>query len=165
MRRFLAMCVASAVVLLPCVGDAAGSSDTTGAGERGVAAVGGALVGVPSGMALIGGVAAGPLSLKVSGGYWGRNWNGIQADLGWTFDPEGLLTQGIFLVGGTYRVNPRLLNDQGDPVSTLRQDHYLGLAYEADYSGFFLQAGLAKGWGDYPNPEVVLQAGYLITFP
>ena len=153
------------MMLLPRIGDAGERSDSAGTGGRGASLLIGPIIGAPSGVALMGGVVAVPFSLKVSGGYWGSDWNGIQADIGWVFDTEELLTQGLFLVGGTYRVNPRLLNDQGSTTKTIRQNRYVGLAYEADYAGFFLQAGLAKGRGDYPNPAVLLQAGYLMTLP
>jgi len=144
---------------------AATPADTTGVDESNVAFVVGPLIGVPSGMALMAGMVAGPLSVKASGGYWGSDWNGIQADIGWVFDNEGVLTQGVFVVGGTFRVNPILMNGQGMPAKTIRQERYVGVAYEAEYSGFYLQAGLAKASGDYPNPELLLQAGYLISFP
>ncbi len=153
------------LTVLGTIARADAPSDSTAADSRRGAFVIGPLVGLPAGIGMMAGIETAPLSVKVSGGYWGKDWNGIQADLGWLFTTEGLLTQGVFIVAGTYRVNPRLPNDQGLVVSTIRQNRFVGIAYEADYAGFFLQAGLARGWGDYPNPQGLLQAGYLISIP
>ncbi len=163
MIRFVVLCLVVAELMLRAPAAVAGESDSLETRAPRVSYLFGPVVGVPSGVALMGGIIAPPLSVRLSGGYWGSDWNGLQADVGWVFDAEGLLTQGIFVVAGTFRVNPRLLTDQGMLVKSVRQDRYVGLAYEVDYSGFFLQAGLAKGRGDYPNPEVLLQAGYLIS--
>ncbi len=165
MKSIQAVCLCLAFLLIHGFARAAGSSDTLAASGRSVHPILGALVGMPSGLAVTGGVVAEPLCVKVSGGYWGSDWNGVQGDVGWVFDTEGLLAQGIFIVGGTFRANPRLLNGQGELVRTSRQERYIGIAYGIDYAGFFLQAGLANAKGDYPNPAVLLQAGYLITLP
>ena len=165
MKSVEAMCLCLAILLSHGIVHAAGPPDTSTASARSARLILGALVGVPSGVAVTGGVVAEPLCVKVSGGYWGSDWNGVQGDVGWVFDSEGLLAQGIFVVGGTFRANPQLLNGQGELVRNIRQERYIGLAYGVDYAGFFLQAGLAKGMGDYPNPAVLLQAGYLITIP
>jgi len=151
--------------LLSGVVNAATPVDTAGLDESNVTVVVGPLIGVPSGVALIAGIVAGPVSVKASGGYWGDDWNGIQADIGWVFDHEAVLTQGLSVVAGVFRVNPILMNEQGTLAKTVRQERYVGVAYEANYSGFYLQAGLAKASGDYPNPELLLQAGYLIPLP
>jgi hypothetical protein len=165
MIRIVVLCLVVAGLVLRAPAAAAGQSDSVEVPAPGVSFVVGPLIGVPSGIALLGGIVAAPLSVKVSGGYWGSDWNGVQADIGWVFDADGLLTQGCFLVAGAFRFDPLLPGDQGTMKKSIRQDRYVGLAYEVNYAGFYLQAGLAKGRGDYPNPEALLQAGYLISFP
>jgi hypothetical protein len=41
--------------------------------------------------------------------------------------------------------------------------HRVGAAYDAYPSGFCIQIGLARCRGDYPNPQLVMQFGYLFA--
>jgi hypothetical protein len=119
-------------------------------------AVGGG-IGSPAGVTLIGGYYVAPIAFRVSGGYWHEGWNGIQGDFGVTLTRSSSLNMGISLVVGKFSVDP--VDDRGE--KQLFSQHYVGLAYDMYLSGFFLQAGLGTGNGDYPNPQALLQLGYL----
>lgn len=41
---------------------------------------------------------------------------------------------------------------------------YVGLTYDVLIGGFFLQVGMGYGRGDYRNPQLLLQMGYLFDF-
>ncbi|HNE56437.1 MAG TPA: hypothetical protein PK079_24965 [Leptospiraceae bacterium] len=41
---------------------------------------------------------------------------------------------------------------------------YVGLTYDILVGGFFLQVGMGYGRGDYRNPQLLLQMGYLFDF-
>ena len=41
---------------------------------------------------------------------------------------------------------------------------YVGLTYDFLLGGFFLQVGMGYGRGDYRNPQLLLQMGYLLDF-
>lgn len=41
---------------------------------------------------------------------------------------------------------------------------YVGLTYDLFVGGFFLQLGMGYGRGDYRNPQLLLQMGYLFDF-
>ena len=133
--------------------------------DQSIVFVAGPSIGVPSGITLTAGIIAPSITLKASGGYWGKNWNGVQIDVGLVFANDGIFSHGVSLLIGTFRTNPLVVDMQGNSVSAVRQERYVGLVYEADYGGFFLQGGLGIGRGDYPNPELLFQAGYLIALP
>lgn len=119
----------------------------------------GAGVGSPSGVCLIGGYDAGLFAGRLSGGYWKKGWNGVQADIAINFIRSSSLAMGASLLGGRFVVNP--LNERGE--EQLYSVRYLGVAYDIYLAGFFLQAGLAGGKGDYPNPQAIIQVGYLFA--
>ena len=124
---------------------------------RGYFVFGGGL-GSPAGVCVIGGFYTQPIVLRLSGGYWKRGWNGIQCDLGTSLSSGESFAAGISLVGGIYKADPLDENR----VERRYSERYLGLAYDMYLAGFFLQAGLAAGKGDYPNPQAIVQFGYLI---
>jgi len=124
----------------------------------------GAGVGTPAGISFTAGGYLAPLFLGVSGGYWGTRWNGFQGDIGVLFNSSPGFAHGISVVGGVFRANPVIANAGGAAKETDRIVHYVGAAYDAYLSGFYLQIGLAHGRGDYPNPQLLMQFGYLFAF-
>ncbi len=123
-------------------------------------AVFGPAIGSPSGISLIAGYYFDPVALRVSGGYWGKAWNGAQGDIGITLSQSAWLAQGISFVAGMFKVNP-IVGDTQVQQRQPKSERYMGLAYDAYLSGFFLQLGLGAGKGDYQNPQLLLQCGYL----
>ncbi len=128
-------------------------------------AVIGAGIGSPSSIAIIAGLYSSGWSAKISGAPWGPNWRGIQASITVPFNHQDRFVHGIALVAGSFRLNPVLTDDNGVSRETIRTGRYIGLAYDVLYAGFSVQAGLGTGSGDYKNPQLLLQCGYLITLP
>lgn len=119
----------------------------------------GSTLGTPSGISLNAGFFAKHFSLKVSGGYWKKNWYGYQVDAGYLFNRTGKLIQGISIVSGSFEAVNQY--NSGNPGSSAQQK-YIGTSYDAYYAGFFLQAGLGFGIHPYPpNPQLLFQFGYL----
>jgi hypothetical protein len=120
----------------------------------------GAGFGMPSGVAIVGGYDFGPVGLRVSGGGWAKGWYGVQGDLAVHFNRAAPFAHGMSIIAGRFGANP--LNDQGEKI--LKTQKFIGITYDVYLSGFFLQAGLAFGNGDYPSPDGVYQCGYLFEF-
>jgi hypothetical protein len=117
-------------------------------------------IGTPSGAALVGGYDFGPLAIRLSGGGWSRGWYGAEGDLAIRFNRGSTFAHGISIIGGRSGTNP--VNEQG--TEDRKAQSFLGVTYDVYLSGFFLQAGLAFGRGDYPSPDAVYQFGYLFEF-
>ncbi len=120
----------------------------------------GSTIGTPGGISVNTGFFAKHFSLKLSGGYWGKDWYGYQVDAGYLFIRTGELLEGISAIAGGFdAINLKI---SGNDRSFLQQD-YIGAAYDAYYAGFFLQAGLGIGLHPYPpNPQLLFQFGYLL---
>ncbi len=129
--------------------------------DDGNSAVLGVVIGAPSSIALVGGYDAGPVALRLSGGAWGKGWYGAQADVSVIFSRSGSFSQGLSVLAGQYGTKVVSLDDQLQEVTQFNKQKYLGIAYDAWFSGFFLQVGMGHGWGDFPNPNLLFQFGYL----
>ena len=123
----------------------------------------GAGIGTPAGFTFIGGIYFAPLAVRVSGASWGPRWNGFQADLSLVFNHTSNFAQGLSLVAGVFRTNPVLPDASGTLVEQSKSDHYVGGTFDMYLAGFFFQIGLAHGRGDYPNPQLLVQCGYLFA--
>jgi|GEM_PF-2156723 len=123
--------------------------------------IGGA-IGSPFGLSFVGGVQKKPLSYSISGGFAGKNWYGVQCDVSKPIIETGELTQSIALIAGVYATTVYTTDSEtGSKIKQHNKQNYIGLAYDVNYSGFFLQAGLGAGKGDYANPQLLFQFGYL----
>ncbi len=117
----------------------------------------GFFVGTPSSVGFRGQLAVGPLVVRLSGASWGKAWWGYQAAAGVIVSEAGGLMQSIDMIAGRFANDTK---DENGVVQHLREE-YLGIAYDVTYAGFFLQLGLAGGRGDYPNPQLAYQVGYM----
>ncbi len=117
----------------------------------------GAVLGAPSGVALMGGLDVGPLAVRLSGGSWGKDWSGIQGDLAFHVIRSSSLDIGLALIGGEFQ-NIVATNQAGRQYT---RQQYGGLACDVSLAGFFLETGLASGPGQYSNPQFTFQFGYL----
>lgn len=117
----------------------------------------GAAIGSPSAIAAIGGYYFGPLAVRVSGGYWSKNWYGVQGDLSVNLSRIGTFSQNLSLVAGRFGIRSYDSNDS----RLLKTQNYVGVAYDVNYTGFFMQLGAGFGNGDYKNPQLLTQFGYL----
>ncbi len=119
----------------------------------------GAVLGAPSGIAVVGGLDLGQVTIRLSGGSWGKNWNGAQADLAYNVIQGPSLDVGIGIFGGEFQniVPP------DSPATQFANQRYYGLALDVSLAGFLLQTGLATGPGGYQNPQFTFQFGYWWT--
>ncbi len=124
----------------------------------------GAAVGSPSNIVLVGGVSYGLAALRVSGGSWGDHWDGMQGDVGINFSRTGSLVQNLSFVIGQFETKVKYQNLAGRDLYSVNDEHYFGVCYNVDYSGFLLQVGMASGTGDFPNPQFLFQFGYAFHF-
>lgn len=120
----------------------------------------GVTMGAPSGLSVLGGCSFADFGLRVSGGSWGKNWNGVQGDLSYSFVRSSPLTLSISVIAGQFQ-NKTYDTQQGGQYV---QQKYYGLGYDMSMAGLFLQAGLATGPGEYSNPQFTFQFGYLWEF-
>ncbi len=122
----------------------------------------GAFIGSPSGIGAAGGLYLGPLAVRVSGASLGHGTDGIEGDIGIALTKSDHLIQDISVVAGSYHTSVSTTAAGGGDLHTTQR--FVGAAYGVYYSGFFLQAGLGKGTGDFPNPELIYRFGYLFSF-
>lgn len=120
----------------------------------------GATLGAPSGISVLGGFYFTDFGMRISGGSWGKNWNGVQGDLSINFLRRSSFVMSISVLAGQFQNKPTDTQQGGQYV----QQKYYGLAYDMYLAGFFLQTGLATGPGEYSNPEFTFQFGYLWEF-
>ena len=139
--------------------DVEAKDDTSGARFLAI----GAGIGTPSGITFLAAGYLAPIALRVSGGYWGEHWNGVQGDIGILFNSSSSFAHGISVIGGVFRTNPITVSADGAQEEVSKMVQYIGAAYDVYLSGFFLQIGLAHGQGDYPNPQLMMQFGYLFA--
>jgi hypothetical protein len=132
-------------------------ADSSSSGSEGILAVG-AVIGTPSGVSFMGGYYFKNFAVRLSGGSWGKEWNGFQGDLSYNLTRSSSFSTNVSLIGGQYG---NTLKDVSLGESVKRQ-RYWGLAYDVYLSGFFLQTGVGFGSGDYPSPQFLFQCGYLI---
>jgi hypothetical protein len=125
-------------------------------------AVLGAGIGSPSGVVLVGGYYCSPFALRLSGGSWGKSWNGWQADLGVNLSRGSFFAQGLSLIGGRWTANPVLPDKQGMLAEQVETQSYLGIAYDMYVSGLFVQMGLAFPRQPAGPAEAAVQLAFLI---
>ncbi len=122
----------------------------------------GGYIGSPSRAGLTGGFYLGPMALRLSGASFGRSDDGLEGDIGIALTKSDRLIQDVSVVAGFYHASlSSASSGGGDRDMTQR---FVGVAYGVYYSGFFLQAGIGRGTGDFPNPELIYRFGYLLSF-
>jgi hypothetical protein len=122
----------------------------------------GAAVGSPAGLSVTGAFLTEPVSFRISGGAWGKNWYGVQAAASWTFFRGEQFSHGLSLLVGRFGTQTYIDAEKGYDV---RSESYVGAAYDMNLGGFYLEAGLGLGPGaapGFPNPVALFQAGYLV---
>jgi len=110
----------------------------------------GAALGTPSGINLSAGYWFGVLGTRVSGGFFGDDFIGIQGNLGIKLHDDYTHSSVIAAVAGWSEMLPN------------RDEKYYGVVYELNYRGLFLQCGFAVG--DRGHPYFMGQVGYMYRF-
>ena len=88
------------------------------------------------------------VGLRVSGMYYGQETNGVQLNLGLRLSDNFKRRHALFIIRGASKID----NDEWT---------FLGLVYNLNFKGFFLETGLTFGEGDYSKPQIALQIGYM----
>jgi hypothetical protein len=111
----------------------------------------GANIGIPSVLNIAYGHWFGPVGLRMSGLYLGRDAQGVQFNLGFKLSDNPKRSHSLAAVAGT-------------SVMDGSEWDYAGIVYNLNIRGFFLEAGLTAGSGDYASPQATLQLGYMHRF-
>lgn len=154
-RLLAILCIAVLPVTAPAQSEVRGETSS----EDGRIMIG-AGIGMPAGASLIAGYDFGPIALRATGGGWAKGWYGAQGDVAINLNRGMWFAHGVSIVMGRFGSNP--VNAEGEKV--YKSQHYVGVTYDMYLAGFFLQAGLAFGKGDYPTTDGMFQFGYLYTF-
>ncbi len=92
--------------------------------------------------------------VQLSAGYIGSDTFGLEA--GYRFyTNEKSLIRSVQVIAGTAK-----FEDLSYP-NDRRVWHYVGVSSTLQYGGFFVEPGLSVGSGDFTNPQLVLQGGWL----
>ncbi len=98
------------------------------------------------------------LNLRIQGGYIGTAY-GIQANIGINLSKSNSFEQNLSICAGYSYLTP----EKSYPKKTYKWT-YTGICYNFNWGGFFTELGLAIGNGDYPNPQLMFQLGYVYRF-
>lgn len=129
----------------------------------------GPTVGLPSGLNAHASLYLWRFVVRGSGMFYGTDFMGGQADLGFSFLNGSRVRHSLSFVGGYMRRMPLMALDSAFPDSrtgVVQSGTYLGGTYDLFMDGFFVQGGV--GWGvsgELKNPVLLFQAGYLFYFP
>ncbi|MCZ7558083.1 MAG: hypothetical protein M5R41_16905 [Bacteroidia bacterium] len=119
----------------------------------------GANFGTPAGFNIAFGRWFGTLGLRLSGALYGDALAGAQLNIGFKLSDNSNRSHVLALIAGS----SRLEKDDGW-FTRNKYWTYLGAVYELNLGGFFLQAGASVGEGDYSNPQLMFQIGYMHRF-
>ncbi len=116
--------------------------------------------GTPGGLNLAFGRWFGIAGARLSGMYLGDALAGVQGNIGFKLSDNSNRSHVLAAIFGT----SQLKENSGTYWQRSRSWTYIGAAYELNLHGFFLQAGLSVGSGDFSSPQLMLQLGYMYRF-
>ena len=122
-------------------------------------------IGSPAGVQIMSGYYFKGFGIRASAGYIGRLYGG-QINFMLNLKKHENFTSNLSLIAGYSHFD---LGEQTDPFGfrigeDIREWRYGGITWDANWSGFFLEAGLSAGSGDFHTPQIVFQIGYLYEF-
>jgi hypothetical protein len=115
--------------------------------------------GTPAGLNLAIGYWFSSLGIRASGMIFGSRMGGGQLNLGLKLSDNTNRSHVLALVAGTSYSEREEIWFRRKVTWT-----YVGAAYELNLGGFFLQGGLTVGEGDFSNPQIIIQIGYMYRF-
>lgn len=98
------------------------------------------------------------LNFRIQGGIWGPA-NGIQANIGFNLSKSESFEHNLSICGGYSQ-----LTDQKSFGDRIYEWTYTGVCYNFNWGGFFTELGLTVGEGNFSNPQLMLQLGYVYRF-
>ncbi len=122
----------------------------------------GVTLGTPAGLNVVGAKHFDNLMVKASGFYLGKNAKGIQFEIGYKLAEFARTYHAINIVAGVAELresNAKYINNY-----IYKSWQYLGVVYNLNTNGFYLQTGLSHSYGDFPSPQFLLQIGYVYQF-
>ena len=117
-------------------------------------------IGYPSSINIAYGYYFKDTKLMVSGGFFGKNWYGIQGEYGWKLTSDLSFRHDISFILGTFETKTVETGQSGNTGNIIRKSTFAGFAYSVNYAGFYLQTGLGAGFGDFGNPIFLFKLGY-----
>lgn len=97
----------------------------------------------------------------------GHNFNndwGLRLSGGYIVTASGIQIDGLYRLGGETVRNNLYLGAGGLSLSSLGDWTYVNTGYNLQAGGFDLMLGLSVGSGDYSNPQLLFQIGYVHRF-
>lgn len=115
-------------------------------------------IGFPSGLNIIGGYWYGPFGLHISGSYIFIA-DGFQLNISYKLFDKNEARHSFSLVAG----NSNIRKDKYGSGGNLKNFHweYYGATYNIYFYGFWVEFGFSGGNGNYNNPQVIFQLGYI----
>lgn len=104
----------------------------------------------------------GPLGIRATGGYWADDQQGIQGIVGFKLSENIHRRHNLAISIGRYDMSGGIASGLFKGGQHYRGD-YIGLMYELNVAGFFLQAGWNSSIGRRDN-KIMLQLGYMHRF-
>ncbi len=122
----------------------------------------GVTIGTPASLNLVAGKHFENTMIKASGFYLGDISKGIQLELGYKLAEFARTYHAINIVAGVAELresNAKYINNY-----IYKSWQYIGVVYNLNTNGFYLQTGLSHSYGDFSSPQLLLQIGYVYQF-
>ncbi len=106
------------------------------------------------------------LGFKLSGGYWGGEYFGFQANLLYNLEKTHSFDANLFVGAGYSRVGKTSEYDSFyNRIDYVRQDYeYIGGGFDINLHGFYLELGISAGEGHFETPQIIGAFGFIYRF-
>lgn len=103
---------------------------------------------------------------KLSGGFWGEEYYGLQANLLYNLEKTPSFDANLFVGAGYTRLGKKLEYEYYlDYPQYVRQDYeYIGSGFDINFHGFYLELGLSVGEGYFESPQIIGALGFIYRF-
>jgi hypothetical protein len=128
--------------------------------RKGAFPVFGAAFGTPAGLNLVGGYYFTPWGVRVSAMYWGR-LAGVEVEFLRNIGRTGIFSHNVHVGVGTMQIGSSYFDFSNDVYFDWT---YISAGYDLNLSGFHASIGFSLGSGDFANPQLMLQLGYVHEF-
>ncbi|MFH1051268.1 MAG: hypothetical protein V1779_10125 [bacterium] len=120
-------------------------------------------LGTPGGVNLLVGKWFSPIGIKVSGMNLGKIY-GIQGNLMYKISDDYNTCHSLGLSTGVSHMELEKTDIWGETETEIYDWQYYGVVYNLNWSGFWLEAGLCGGTGDFTSPQLMAQIGFTYRF-
>ncbi len=123
----------------------------------------GASLIMPGGLNIVVGHEHGRFGGRLSVGYIG-SMGGIQGNFLVNLSRRKSFNHHLSIGFGSTYIDTKEYVQYWGEITTSKTWTYVGGFYDLNYGGFFLETGLSIGSGDFSNPQLMLQLGYVYEF-